>query len=78
MPPSHNPAPINGLKWMVGPWPANEKGVQSLQEQTESPATDSTRSAGTVIDLDVDRPYTQWLKETFGQDTSADSAAPAD
>ncbi|MBN2476458.1 MAG: hypothetical protein JXB62_17725 [Pirellulales bacterium] len=63
---SHNPAEINGLKWMVGGRPPSEREVLALQRGADDPrSVPSGRRRGAWRRLDVSFDYVAWLQETW-------------
>jgi phosphomannomutase len=70
---SHNPATINGLKWMLGDRPPTPEGVAVLERGvTETIGARDTRTQGTMRDVDMVPDYVRWLQEEF----KTASAAP--
>jgi len=69
---SHNPAEINGLKWMLGERPPKPEDVAALERDIHatSPAND-IRNRGEVRPLDITSDYLAWLRATFQNDSSA-------
>jgi phosphomannomutase/phosphoglucomutase len=63
---SHNPADVNGLKWLIGGRPPSEKEVSRLEHEsvTLSPIP-STRQPTQPRILDVSYDYVAWLQETW-------------
>jgi len=63
---SHNPADVNGLKWMVGRSPPTEDDVRSLQRGAEGRRRKSRRRTRTEPrTLDVSFDYVAWLQEVW-------------
>ena len=63
---SHNPADVNGLKWMVGDRPPTEDEVDALRERAEDPGSPPpSRSRTEPRSLDVSFDYVAWLQETW-------------
>lgn len=63
---SHNPAGINGLKWMIGSRPPTEKEVAQLRHESEAPGPiPSNRQTSQPRLLDVSFDYVAWLQETW-------------
>jgi phosphomannomutase len=63
---SHNPAEVNGLKWMVGRSPPTEEDVRSLQRGAEGRRRKSGRRPRTEPrTLDVSFDYVAWLQEVW-------------
>lgn len=63
---SHNPAEINGLKWMIGDRPPTEEDVWALKRGAEAPGGEPTDPpTGSRRSLDVSSDYLAWLQETF-------------
>ena len=60
---SHNPAQINGLKWMLGDRPPTEQDVQELEQPTEPPADRKPDVLPEVQDIGPD--YVEWLKSAW-------------
>lgn len=66
---SHNPAEINGLKWMVGDHPPTQEQVDALRRGVETAGSDSSdRQRSTPRRIDVSFDYVGWLQETFVAD----------
>jgi len=63
---SHNPAEVNGLKWMIGDRPPSRQDVRALRQAAEQrrPKRDSRR-ATKPRGLDVTFDYVAWLQETW-------------
>lgn len=63
---SHNPAEINGLKWLIGSRPPSEKEVAQLEHEsvTLSPIP-SNRQPTEPRMLDISYDYVAWLQETW-------------
>jgi len=64
---SHNPAAINGLKWMVADRPPTPSDVAALQRAAEETGTvpDASRSSTKPRTLDISFDYVACLQETF-------------
>jgi phosphomannomutase/phosphoglucomutase len=64
---SHNPAAINGLKWMIGERPPTPDDVAALQHAAEDTGTVplSSRSPTKPRTLDISFDYVAGLQETF-------------
>lgn len=63
---SHNPAEINGLKWMIGDAPPTEQDVMALQHGAETAGSQPAgRSPSTPRSLDVSFDYVGWLQESW-------------
>jgi phosphomannomutase / phosphoglucomutase len=69
---SHNPATINGLKWMLGDRPPTPDDVTALQRAVESSAADAGQGRGEgdpgrsePRTLDISFDYVACLQETF-------------
>ncbi|MHC4177804.1 MAG: phosphohexomutase domain-containing protein [Planctomycetota bacterium] len=63
---SHNPAEINGLKWMIGDVPPTEEDVEALRPGVETPGPQlAGRLPTTPRSLDVSFDYVAWLQETW-------------
>ncbi|MCE5266337.1 MAG: hypothetical protein LLG00_00425 [Planctomycetaceae bacterium] len=62
---SHNPASMNGLKWMIGDRPPTPQDVAALQTAAQSPAGATTRRRTAPRTLDVSFDYVAHLQETF-------------
>jgi phosphomannomutase/phosphoglucomutase len=65
---SHNPASVNGLKWMLGDEPATEVQVRLLEREAESPRPapnppDRPRTEPRTLDVTLD--YIAWLQDTW-------------
>jgi len=63
---SHNPADLNGLKWMLGDQPATREQVQLLEREAEAPGpapTDRPRSEPRGLDVSFD--YVAWQQMTW-------------
>jgi len=63
---SHNPAEINGLKWIVGESPPTPEEVAALcraAEDRQPPAAKRPRTAARSLDISFD--YVAWLQETW-------------
>ena len=67
---SHNPSPINGLKWMLGDRPPTPEGVATLQQSEKDVAGDG-RAPTTPRLLDVSFDYVACLQETFVESMGA-------
>ena len=62
---SHNPAEINGLKWIVGDLPPSPEEVERLRHEAEHPPKNMGRTANPARTLDVTFDYVAWLQETW-------------
>jgi phosphomannomutase / phosphoglucomutase len=62
---SHNPAEINGLKWMTGPRPPTPEDVRQLQADAGGRRRRSKAPCGRMRRLDVSFDYVAWLQETW-------------
>jgi len=63
---SHNPASVNGLKWMLGDQPATGEQVRLLQREADTPnAKASDRDHTTPRKLNVSFDYVAWLQEIW-------------
>jgi phosphomannomutase / phosphoglucomutase len=62
---SHNPPDINGLKWMVGNLPPDEKEVQSLRIGFEAGEVGKGRDGGIREKVDIAPAYREWLCERW-------------
>ena len=63
---SHNPADINGLKWMLGDQPATPEQVQLLEREAEAPSpAPSDRPRSEPRGLDVSFDYVAWQQMTW-------------
>jgi phosphomannomutase len=63
---SHNPAEINGLKWLLGDDSPGPDDVQRLRELAQRPMADpngQTRSTPRTLDISFD--YVAWLQEMW-------------
>jgi len=67
---SHNPAEINGLKWMIGDRPPTEQEVQGLKQPAEPPAIHKPEVQPNV--QDVQPQYVAWLKSTSAPTAKSD------
>lgn len=61
---SHNPADVNGLKWMIGGRPPEPEEVAALEKAAQSPRR-SRRRPTEPRTLDVTFDYVAWLQETW-------------
>ena len=68
---SHHPAPLNGLKWMLGARPPTPDDVAAMQRNEEERAGDGQRARGTPRTLDVSFDYVACLQETFVESLAA-------
>jgi phosphomannomutase / phosphoglucomutase len=74
---SHNPATINGLKWMIGDRPPTPEDVAALEKAVQSPDVQSgqgrggDRSRTEPRSLDVSFDYVACLQETFVESLTA-------
>jgi phosphomannomutase len=63
---SHNPAAINGLKWMLGDRPPTPDDVTTLERgANETRAANEAPAAGTMRIVDISASYVAWLQEIF-------------
>ena len=63
---SHNPAALNGLKWMLGERPPDAEQVEMLQSEAdlgERPSPDRPRSAPRALDVSLD--YLAWIQDAW-------------
>ena len=66
---SHNPAEINGLKWMIGNRPPTEQEVEALRRRSEMPGRGpADRRHCTQRTVDVGPDYLAWLKAAWGKE----------
>ena len=61
---SHNPATINGLKWMLADRPPTPETVGVLECGVNSPA-DTGKPRGVLRTVDISSSYLAWLQQTF-------------
>jgi phosphomannomutase len=61
---SHNPATINGLKWMIGDRPPTPADVAALERGVLEPAA-SNRAPGASHKVDISSDYVAWLQHDF-------------
>ena len=67
---SHNPASINGLKWMLGDRPPTPDDVKALaQTRRQTPGDGRARTAPRTLDVSFD--YVAGLQETFVESLGA-------
>ncbi len=60
---SHNPADVNGLKWMIGDRPPLQKEVRALKRGTDVPGRKAgRRPKGSRRTLDISYDYVSWLQ----------------
>ncbi|MCR4413471.1 MAG: hypothetical protein NUV77_13705 [Thermoguttaceae bacterium] len=64
---SHNPAHVNGLKWMVGELPPTRADVRALQHATQPGACRARRKRTVPRRLDVTFDYVAWLQEVWAE-----------
>jgi len=69
---SHNPAPMNGLKWLLGDMPPTADDVAELGKQAETRPRRSRRQPGSRRALDVSYDYVAWLQETWFESMGAE------
>ena len=62
---SHNPAEVNGLKWMIGDRPPSQQDVRALRRAAEQRAKRNSRRPTKSRRLDVTFDYVAWLQETW-------------
>ena len=63
---SHNPARINGLKWMIGDRPPTPRDIRALKRAAEQRSIGRNgRTATSPRGLDVSFDYVAWLQETW-------------
>ncbi len=62
---SHNPAEINGLKWMIGERPPTEPQVKALQQAAEVPSDRAGPQRRPPRSQDVSADYLTWLKRSL-------------
>ena len=62
---SHNPAEINGLKWMIGTQPTTQEDVEALRRAVETPDSPPRRTHTTPRTLDISFDYVAALQETW-------------
>jgi phosphomannomutase/phosphoglucomutase len=63
---SHNPAAINGLKWMLGERPPDGEQVELLRREAEAggpSSPDRPRSAPRALDVSLD--YLAWIQDAW-------------
>ena len=68
---SHNPASVNGLKWMLGDRPPGPEDVRALARDVAHPPSSETTNPEGLRSFDPSPDYQAWLKETFA--TSSDA-----
>jgi phosphomannomutase / phosphoglucomutase len=63
---SHQPAPVNGLTWMIGDLPPGPPQVAELEQAAAQPSRASCNgSVSSPRQLDVSFDYVAWLQETW-------------
>lgn len=62
---SHNPANINGLKWMLGERPPTSEQVRLVEQEADGAGSGPERAGTTPRTLDVSFDYVAWLQETW-------------
>ncbi len=65
---SHNPADVNGLKWMIGDRPPSEKDVRTLKRGVSGKRSGAARNGRARTEpraVDVSFDYVAWLQETW-------------
>lgn len=63
---SHNPAAINGLKWMIGRCPPSQRDVEALEQRcADCSLVSHGRQARTPRTLDISFDYVAWLQERW-------------
>ena len=69
---SHNPAEINGLKWMLGERPPRPEDVAALEYGAgEATPERDVRARGDSQVVDISSDYVSWLQATFHESSTA-------